>query len=499
MYQSILKISVMLLLVGNSISFGMIITNQDNKKQLQKTSVGQEPIYPMTIDEVLKLVEEDKKLKLNMIIVPKVSLALNNSDKEYLRGLFASVEVMQDIDSKQRPLFKNVMIAMAKKDYDNLSQSLLDLKQSMQAIASPKLRLSLSYEMYSRATRDRNSFELVTKADPFAANNLLVENRAAGRHLTLLDKMIEDPTFHHKNIKIYKDNGGITAEEHGRLNLETLYKNQDPQFVLNFLRSHYVPVILIAMTPVFIEEDKTIEFLIVSPYRKNFYTNPDMQFINNEKEIEELGKKRLDSARRAFFDKRLKQNPVEAKFKGTGFKDPLMNAALFGNDEDVAKELENDPKHLDIVRSIIASIGSPNKKNNALECLLLQLKLLRQQGNVSMDAFSYLFLSLSTNNKEAFELISHIDPYKCNMVKWRYSNESEGQSRTNLDRMIKDKNFSSENIRVFREHYGMTTEELHNVSSIGDILKELPQRNIELTPDEEIHMRRLSKLSFSKT
>ena len=67
----------MLLLVGNSISFGMIVRykNQEDKKQLQ-ASVKQEPIYPMTVDEVLKLVEEDKKLKSKMTVVPKVSKSL---------------------------------------------------------------------------------------------------------------------------------------------------------------------------------------------------------------------------------------------------------------------------------------------------------------------------------------------------------------------------------------------------------------------------------------
>jgi hypothetical protein len=497
MHRFVLKISVMLLLVSSPISFGMII-NQDNKKQLQETSVRQEPIYPMTVDEVLKLVEEDKKLKSNVTIVPKVSLALKTSDRKYLKHLFARVEENQYLDSKQRPLFKDVMVAIVKKDYNGLSQSLLGLKQSLQTIASPNVRFALSYEMCSRAAKDQNSFELVAQVDPFATNDLVLEIRREGRHVTLLDKLIADPSFPQKNIKIYKDNGGITTEEHGRHNLEILYKNQDPQFVLNFLRSHYVPVILIAMSPIFIEKGKKNELCIVSPYKKAFYANPDVQFIGNEKEIEELEKQKFDSAQRAFSNKRRKQNPVDANFKANFFKSPLMNAALFGNDEDVSKELENGPKHIDIVRSIIASIGSPNKKNNALECLLLRLKLLRQQGDVSMDAFSYLLLSLAANNKEAFELISHIDPYKCNMLRWKYSDESEGQLRTNLDRMMKDKNFSSENIRVFREHYGMTSEDLHEMNIIDDILKKLPQRNIALTADEEIHLRRFENLSFSK-
>jgi hypothetical protein len=121
---------------------------------------------------------------------------------------------------------------------------------------------------------------LVAQTDPFTANNLVVEIRLEDRHVTLLDKLIADPNFHYfyqKKIKIYKDNGGITTEEHGRHNLEVLYKNQDnPQFVSEFLLSHYVPVILIPMSPVFIEKGKTIEYCIVSPYQKSFYANPDM-------------------------------------------------------------------------------------------------------------------------------------------------------------------------------------------------------------------------------
>jgi hypothetical protein len=178
-----------------------------------------------------------------------------------------------------------------------------------------------------------------------------------------------------------------------------------------------------------------------------------------------------------------------------------MQATLFGNDEDVAKELANDTDHLDICRSIMASVCSSNKKNNACECLLLQLKLLRQQGHISLGErliLSYRLLSVAANNKEAFELISNIDPYKCNMLRWRYPHESEVQACTSLDRMIKDKNFSLENIRVFRENYGMTTEELHKMNTIDDILNQLPQRNIALTADEEVHMRRLNNLSFFK-
>lgn len=517
MYRSLLKISVMLLLVGNFISFGMIVRykNQEDKKQLQ-ASVKQEPIYPMTVDEVLKLVEEDKKLKSKMTVVPKVSKSLKDSDEEYLRDLFGCVKVREGLDSEQRPLFENLMVAIAKKDYNDLSRSLLGLKQSLQfSTVPPNIRSFLSYQMYFRSTKDRNSFELVSQVDPFTTHDLVLE-MGLGRSFTLLDNMTEDFFFDQENIKIYKKNGGMTIEEVGRRNLEILYKNQDPQFVLNFLRSHYVPVIVVDMSPVFIEEDRIIDLLIVSPYKKFFYANPEVQFIGNEKEIEELGNRRFDSAHNEFFQKRLKLNPkmrlklrVIPEFSIYNFKSPLMNATLFGDDEDVSKELENSSEHrdvcmsisehIDVSISIMASISSPHKKNNALECLLLKLNLLRQQEGIARDevvALSYELLSCAANNKEAFELISQIDPCKCNTLKWKFQHEPETQTRTNLDRMIKDKNFDQDNMRVYRDNGGMTTEELHKMDSIGDILKKLPRRDITLTDDEEIHVRRFANLSF---
>lgn len=514
MYQSIVKTSVMLLLIGNSISFGMIIRykNEEDKKRLPgsvKRVLNRKypTAYPMTVDEVLRMVEEeDKKLKPNVTTVPKVLPPLKDSDKTCLKDLFDSVEVSKGLDFKQRPLFKKFMLAIAQKDYNNLSDSLLKLKQSLFTLVSLNTRFSLSYKMYSWAAKDRHCFELVAKSDPFTADALLT-NHTDGRRITLLDLMIEDQRFNQRNIETYKQNGGLTAEEIGKNNLRALYKSQDPEFVLQCLVSDaYLPVLFVDNSPIFIENNQKFEFYVVNPYEKSFYTNSDMQWINNKRQIVEIGTEQLEKHLTFALRKKVQQSkktgPIISYYWVSNITSPLFYAVLFGDDNDVLAQLNNSLDYAGVYMAARVAISSPSKHNNALELVLQKLQSLAQEGNC---ADSYNLLLLAAKNKNAFELVSKMNCYHMNWEKWRFSSESETDNKTNLDRMIRDnKNFDMEHIKIFRSYGGMTSKEVDQYNELDKTFKNLSNRqtaiDVGLSYDEQVLLKnRFNSLSFAKT
>jgi hypothetical protein len=323
-------------------------------------------------------------------------------------------------------------------------------------------------------------------------------------------------------------------EEQGKRNIARLYKNQDPEFVSKFLLSHYVPVMLIETTPACTGKD--FEYYSVDPYKKAFYSDPDKQFVGKEREIAELGAQRLIEEQLILEQKVYDQQKKPNQFYHKGCLNvPLIIATLFGDDNDVLEKLndikDQAKKHDDntniavagalVHDAIIASMSYSHIQNNGLELLVDELKALRQKiekrsnksfiekSIVEIESFwnirnnpefigprsSYLLLSLAAKNRDAFELLSYKDPYKTNMVLW-IDDESRAKrlygqidsvpysrvicvdnpgdkSRTNLDRMLEDKNFDQDNIGVFFDNGGMTTHEIGGMIVVDDILKNL--------------------------
>ena len=175
-------------------------------------------------------------------------------------------------------------------------------------------------------------------------------------------------------------------------------------------------------------------------------------FSNSNEKIRKIGEERF---RKAFKKKRINcinKNPSVYKITYSENRNfPLVMASLFGNDEDIQKELRrsnpngaepvdlNDDYGVDMHYAVLASINYPNKKNNALELLLAKIKQRGKQffgENSESDeetrvGLSYKFLGASADNKKVFKLIARKDPYNANMIK--VYNPDDHKQYTTLD------------------------------------------------------------------
>ena len=228
----------------------------------------------------------------------------------------------------------------------------------------------------------------------------------------------------------------LSLEEQGQYNLEKLYRNRHKlEFVQKFLsdKDNYVPVMLVHNV-VNVNPEKVIEldFFIVDSYHASFYDPYRESFFSGSNEkIRKIGGERF---RKALKKKRINcinKNPSVYKITcSSNGNHPLVTASLFGNDEDVQKELRSNssdprsnPNGEAMHSAVLASINYPNKKNNALELLLAKIKQTPLDVDIAIDekdariALSYQLLGASADNKKVFKLIARKDPYNANMIK----------------------------------------------------------------------------------
>ena len=254
-------------------------------------------------------------------------------------------------------------------------------------------------------------------------------------------------------------------------------------------------------------------YALIDPYERSFYSNPNKQFIGKEKEIEERG---LERFKEALLEKGLSELPIEDCINR-----PLVKATLFGNDEDIVEAWVNiisgndtgvnDIKCVEryLYASIVASICYCSKQNNGLEFLLARMKDVRETikafneigfgfalgSNVeNRGPLSYCLLSLAAQNREAFELLSHEDPFNTNQAPWKFF--SDKQYLTNLERMFDNRNFDQENIRVYMDNGGMTSKEIEFGDIVERVLENLSTRNIQMTLDEVPLIGLLRRIQF---
>ncbi len=317
----------------------------------------------------------------------------------------------------------------------------------------------------------------------------------------------------------------LPLEEQGLYNLEKLYKNRhNPKFVQKFLSNegNYVPVVLVH-NAVNVNPEKGIElgFFGVNPYHESFYHPYHPPFFNpygtsffsdSHEKISTIGKERF---RKAFKQKRINciyKNPSVYEITYDDNKNyPLVMASLFGNDEDIQKELKSNPSRQATHHAALAFINYPNKNNNALELLLPKIKQEGKQlfgDSIQFDKearviLSYALLGASADNKEIFEFIAQKDPYNANRIKaYDPLCYFDHKKRTTLDLMIShEKYFGEENIQTFIDNGGCTAKTLKKMKYIGNIIEHLPNRRYSMTPEERMasdHFDRLTYATFRR-
>ena len=173
-----------------------------------------------------------------------------------------------------------------------------------------------------------------------------------------------------------------------------------------------------------------------------------------------MQKKRWCGSLRAL--RKSRQN-CKLSFKGE-IQGPLINAVLFGNEQDVERELleifrnnnrTQESVEAEIAMAIVAAIDYYQDKDNyyILNLLLNEQKILQQKSNNSDSKkvlCAYDLLSIATKNIEAFKRISSIDSFETYKFSWRYENEG----KTYIERMLDDDTFDQEHINIFCENNG---------------------------------------------
>jgi hypothetical protein len=318
----------------------------------------------------------------------------------------------------------------------------------------------------------------------------------------------------------------LPLEEQGQHNLEKLYKNRHkPEFVQKFLsdEDNYVPVVLVRnMFHVNLQKGIKLQFFGVNPYHESFYY-PYHGLISSEyhEKISKIGEER---SRKSLKQKRINcihKNPSVYKVIHDYNRNySLVMASLFGNDEDIQKELKSNPNDEIMHYAVLASINYPNKKNNALGLLLPKIKQKGKQELLANDIkndkearviLSYKLLGASIDNKEIFELIAQKDPYNANMIEIDnpfsiqiYDPVSgdvymdDYKKYTTLDLMIKDKKyFGEENVQTFVDNGGYTAKTLERMKYIGNIIEHLPNRRYSMTPRERMESDHFDRLTYN--
>lgn len=254
----------------------------------------------------------------------------------------------------------------------------------------------------------------------------------------------------------------VPQEEQGKYKLARLYKKQDnPKFVARYLKNQNVPIVLVDILP-------SKELIAIDPYTEWFYKNFDKQIFAKDLEIME---------RELLMFKDIQQaHPLYRGAVGV----PLYSSVLFGKNEDVAYELEQIDKfvrgadakvHRLQKSALFCAITYPSVKNNALKMLLQREKKLSAAWMNSQDRCDsgYALLRTAAQNKEAFELIAHTDPYHSNRILYPYYS-----GLTHLDRMKKKVNngkFDQEHIDIFVREGGMSATEVEGMNQVDRILR----------------------------
>ena len=261
----------------------------------------------------------------------------------------------------------------------------------------------------------------------------------------------------------------LSKEEQDFCALEAIYKNQnDPQFVVDFLKNHKPAVVLLSLP-----RDNNNRYCALNPYDTLFYKEPDKQFLDKDPEIIERGNRYL---KRALIQKRLKE---KVNIEDYATADPLVNTFIFGDRKEVSKllkEIDNEDSdgnnslwYLLLDDMIVACGDCPRPKNDTIELLLSKIQQKVNAGqwdieNVPVVLNSRDLLYSTAQNKELFSLYDYLT--------------------TNLEWMMKEKNhFDQEHIDIFlRDGSGMTVAEVQYMEQVERIL------NNHLT-DQEAHER----------
>lgn len=255
----------------------------------------------------------------------------------------------------------------------------------------------------------------------------------------------------------------------GLRNIGLALKKKDPDFVI----SHYVPVLLIDTS----NKRNSYTFNYISPYPLIRMSN---NFFYREDIIIPLRNKRI---KQVFEQKRIQYDQCEVKLNNfsdcSGF--PLKVAVLFGDDNDILQELQALRNDKDfalfgdggaIHGAIRAKINYPGiSNNNAFEILLSVKKEMDRPINTSdiqlFFFYDLLFAADKAKNKKAFKALVTKDPFDAKKTLWvdpYAKNRMEdvvfkpNTPLTTLDRMIEEGNFDPENIALFKQLGGKTSE-----------------------------------------